>query len=332
MTTTTSDSASAIIEGGSHTGSHLLHVEGYSRTKELPNQQSIIHSESFNVGGRTWRIQYSPRGQGGIHSKHIWLKLVLMDSIDHPYPPRARAAFVFLDQAGNEVPAYTRRVEWNWYAHGGYRFIVLIEREAVEAASPDLVVNDCLKIRCDVAVYIRYRRETRGPSTEGADVTFQVAGEAFRAHRCILAARSPVFKAELFGAMKESTSTGACIRIGDMLPQMGAGQEVVLMAQHLLEAADRYAMQRLKLICEEILCRCLDVNTIASTIVLAEQHSCHRLKEACFVFLKSSPFSLQHVMATSGFEHLIKCFPALLRELISKLGTPCPYVKDSSLQ
>ena len=55
---------------------------------------------------------------------------------------------------------------------------------------------------------------------EGADVTFQVAGEAFRAHRCILAARSPVFKAELFGAMKESTSTGACIRIGDMLPQV----------------------------------------------------------------------------------------------------------------
>lgn len=232
-------------------------------------------------------------------------------------------------------------------------------------ASPDLIVDDCLRIRCDVAVLMRPRTETRGHSTtsmvpppdlhshlshllaarEGADVTFQlVAGEVFRAHKCILAARSPVFKAELFGAMKEST--GTAIRIGDMLPQvfnallhfiytdslppeMAAGQEEVLMAQHLLEAADRYAMQRLKLICEEKLCNSLDVNTIASTMVLAEQHSCHRLKEACFVFLRSSPLSsLQDVMATNGFEHLMKCFPALLREFISKVTTPCPYIYE----
>jgi speckle-type POZ protein len=40
---------------------------------------------------------------------------------------------------------------------------------------------------------------------EGADVTFQVAGEMISAHRCVLAARSQIFMAELFGPMKEKS-------------------------------------------------------------------------------------------------------------------------------
>ncbi|XP_066374673.1 BTB/POZ and MATH domain-containing protein 2-like [Miscanthus floridulus] len=166
-----------------------------------------------------------------------------------------------------------------------------------------------------------------------ADVTFQVAGESFSAHRFLLAARSRVFKAELWGAMKESTATGDCIRIDDMLPQVFKAllhfiytdslpqmeeQEEATMAQHLLEAADRYDMQRLKLICEEKLYRHLDVGTAATTLVLAEQHSCHGLKQACIEFLKS-PDALEAVMETDGFEHLTKSCPVLVKELMSEL-------------
>jgi len=43
-------------------------------------------------------------------------------------------------------------------------------------------------------------------------------------------------------------------------------------------------MQRLKLICEEKLYRHLDVGTAATTLVLAEQHSCRGLKQACIEF------------------------------------------------
>ncbi|CAN6310682.1 unnamed protein product [Urochloa humidicola] len=173
---------------------------------------------------------------------------------------------------------------------------------------------------------------------DGADVTFQVAGETFYAHRYILAARSPVFKAELYGATRESTSTGVggSIRMDgmvprvfeallhfiytDSLPEMMEGQEDVPMAQHLLEATDRYDIQRLKLICEEKLCACLDTNTVATVMVLAEQHHCYSLKTACIEFIKKSPQALDAVMATDGFEHLIKSCPALLRELISRLA------------
>ncbi|PVH31685.1 hypothetical protein PAHAL_9G211500 [Panicum hallii] len=333
----TSDSASAII-GGSVTGSHLLHIEGYSRAKELLLPDETADSESFNVGGRTCRLRYlpSPCPLGVRYPGHIGVGLLLVDTI--PYPACARARFVLLDQAGNEVPACTQSVGWRDYSLPDAPAVgVVFEKAAVEA-SPNLVVNDCFKLRCDVTVMNPFRWEKRGSWTfmEGADVTFQVAGETFGAHKCILAARSPVFKAQLFGAMRESIGTGVCIQIDDIVPRAfnallhfiytdalpemtGQEEEVLIMAQHLLEAADRYAIQRLKQICEEKLCRCLDMNTVANTLVLADQHCCDRLKVACIQFLKSTE-SLEAVMATSGFEHLIQSFPALLRELISELA------------
>jgi len=97
-------------------------------------------------------------------------------------------------------------------------------------------------------------------------------------------------------------------------------QEEALMAQHLLEAADRYDMQRLKLICEDKMCNHLEVSTVATTLSLAEQHNCQGLKEACIEFLMS-PDALEAVLATEGFEHITKSRPALVKELMSKLGT-----------
>ncbi|CAN6283300.1 unnamed protein product [Urochloa humidicola] len=78
-------------------------------------------------------------------------------------------------------------------------------------------------------------------------------------------------------------------------------------------------MQRLKRICEDKLCRHLDVSTAATTLVLAEQHHCHGLKEACVEFLVSRHV-LEEVMATDGFEHLTKSCPALVKEIMSKLA------------
>jgi len=49
-----------------------------------------------------------------------------------------------------------------------------------------------------------------------ADVTISVGDRFFLAHRYVLAARSRVFRAQLFGAMEES-ATG-CVRVEDMEP------------------------------------------------------------------------------------------------------------------
>ncbi|RCV38134.1 hypothetical protein SETIT_8G118000v2 [Setaria italica] len=149
---------------------------------------------------------------------------------------------------------------------------------------------------------------------EGADVDFEVGGMVFAAHRCVLAARSPVSKADLFGpTMEENTSY---IRINDMnaetfqallhyiytdsLPDMN-DQEVGAMAHHLLSAADRFDLQGLKSIMENRLC----------------QRTSY-IGNSCFRFI-ACPENDRAVMATDDVEHLTKSCPSIVRELVTKI-------------
>ncbi|CAM0876152.1 unnamed protein product [Alopecurus aequalis] len=169
----------------------------------------------------------------------------------------------------------------------------------------------------------------------GVDVEFRVDGETFSAHRWVLAARSPVFRAELFGPMKESTTTSA-IRIDDMeahvfkalltfiytdaLPDMDQ-QEEYAMAQHLLVAADRYDLDMLKGVCENKLSTGMDTSSVATILFLADQHNCHQLKAACWEFLRS-PTNLCEAMDSEGFELLTKSCPGVIKELFRSLVVP----------
>ncbi|KAK3120539.1 hypothetical protein QOZ80_9AG0689660 [Eleusine coracana subsp. coracana] len=230
---------------------------------------------------------------------------------------------------------------WKWWMQG--------------KPQPTYIKNDSFRIRCDITVFKEFTTKDASlmrsddvivppsdighhlgrllSSGEGADVEFDVAGETFAAHRCILAARSPVFMAELFGAMKEKTAT--YIRVEDVeagvfkallhfiyndsLPDIEE-DEMVFMAQHLLVAADRYSLDRLKLVCEKELCRCIDTSTVATTLALADQHNCHGLKESCFRFLRTRG-NMTAAMATDGFEHLTRSCSPLVRELVAKVST-----------
>ena len=58
----------------------------------------------------------------------------------------------------------------------------------------------------------------------------------------------------------------------------------VLMAQHLLAAADRYGLDRLRLMCESKLCEEVSIDTVSTTMALAEQHHAAQLKKVCLQF------------------------------------------------
>ncbi|MBA0686180.1 hypothetical protein Goari_013795, partial [Gossypium aridum] len=85
----------------------------------------------------------------------------------------------------------------------------------------DYLKDDCLSVHCSVGVVMSH---TEGPkifsiavppsnighhfgqlleSGKQTDVSFEVDGEFFPAHKLVLAARSPVFRAQLFGPMKD---------------------------------------------------------------------------------------------------------------------------------
>lgn len=172
-------------------------------------------------------------------------------------------------------------------------------------------------------------------SKVGADVEFRVGGETFSAHRSVLAARSPVFRAQLYGPMKEGTTTEV-ICIDDMeahifnallsfiytdaFPDIMQEEEYA-MAQHLLVAADKYDLDRLKLICEDKLSRGISTSSVATFLALADQHHCHDLKAACLEFL-SSPTNLVAAMESEGFEFLTKSCPGVIKDLLMSQVVP----------
>jgi speckle-type POZ protein len=138
--------------------------------------------------------------------------------------------------------------------------------------------------------------------------------------------------AELFGPMKENTATH--VRIEDMdagvfkamldfiytdeLPKVDDG-EAMDMTQHLLVAADRYNLERLKSICERELCNNISPKTAASMLTLCDQHTtCHGLREACFKFLASVP-NLQATVVTDEYKHLKTLCPDILEQLVANL-------------
>uniref|UniRef100_A0A0E0MHF4 BTB domain-containing protein n=1 Tax=Oryza punctata TaxID=4537 RepID=A0A0E0MHF4_ORYPU len=159
---------------------------------------------------------------------------------------------------------------------------------------------------------------------ETADVRFGVRGETFPAQRCVLAAQSPVFRAELLGSMKEHAAR--TIRVDDMkVPVFAAlfyfiytdelseiyDERVATMAAHLLVAADR-----LKKSCEDKIVRHLDVGTAATSLALAELHGCPRLKEVILWFLVASPEKSKTIMASEEYQHVITDFPSIATEIV----------------
>lgn len=57
------------------------------------------------------------------------------------------------------------------------------------------------------------------------------------------------------------------------------------MIQHLLATADLYDLGRLKTLCEVFLCEELNVDNVATTLALAEQHQFLQLKAFCLKFV-----------------------------------------------
>ena len=61
----------------------------------------------------------------------------------------------------------------------------------------------------------------------------------------------------------------------------------------------------------------MDAGTVASTLVLAEQHGCSRLKAKCIEFIAGgSQENLDAMLAMEGYKHLVASSPSVLAELL----------------
>ncbi|TVU42538.1 hypothetical protein EJB05_08950, partial [Eragrostis curvula] len=268
-------------------------IEGYSRHQRL-GARECIQSAAFDVGGYSWCISYYPDD-----SDDMALYVTLLTEAAELFITR----FASIDGERNPSWGTSKFMKWTELEESSY------------------LRDDLLVIECDITVISKESEALPGASlvhvppsdiledfsklermTVGTDVTFTIDGEVFPAHKIVLAARSPVFMVQLYGPLAEGNNWES-ITVEDMqptvfksllyfiytdsLPDMehlddGDHRE---MAKHLLAAADWYAMDRLKLICEEMLCRIVDAKTAETMLALAEQYGCRDLKEACLQYI-----------------------------------------------
>ncbi|MEW5309029.1 MAG: hypothetical protein WDW38_000942 [Sanguina aurantia] len=174
-------------------------------------------------------------------------------------------------------------------------------------------------------------------SGKGADFTFLVEGESMKVHKIILEARSEVFARQLNSNMRESAEGVVPIQdikapvframlvfiYTDALPEEleGPGNMDVAMAQHLLVAADRYGLDRLRRICERRLCETVDIRTVATTLTLAEQNNGEELKKVCLEFVSKN---LSEVLRTEGYLHMTHSCPSLQSEILATIASAEP--------
>ncbi|KAF6993071.1 hypothetical protein CFC21_010011 [Triticum aestivum] len=299
----------------------------YEQIKHLSVNQ-VISSDVVSVGQHMWRIDCYPRGLEkhsdkdngnyvSLYLRHLSssrsvnaiLDAFLMDRNDNPSEARKTTELHKFKIKGDPL----KRDDW-----GYNRFVA---RRVLEE---NYVVEGHITFVCTIIV-MRDTPVTVPPSDignhlgclldqpYGTDVSFTVDGETFPVNRAILAARSPVFRAELFGSMAEATMSS--ITLHDIMPSTfkrmlrfiytdefpttedNPSNEVLF---DLLAAADRYALDRLKLMCVQKLWDNVSMDTVIDIQACAEMYNCPELKDKCIDFIARKKESKKQPESSSG--------------------------------
>ncbi|RAL38960.1 hypothetical protein DM860_014786 [Cuscuta australis] len=340
-------------------GSHRFVIQGYSLAKGMGIGKHIA-SDNFTVGGHQWAIYFYPDGKNPEdNSTYVSVFIALASE---GTDVRALFELTLIDQSGKgrhkvhshfdrslETGPYTLKYRGSMWGYKRFFRRVMLE-------TSDYLKDDCLKINCTVGVVRSTIDLATLPSIhvpdsdigahfgmllenmEESDITFNVSGEKFRAHKLVMAARSPIFRSEFFDGQESDEMD---IAVSNMEPKVfkamlhfvytdallvddlesSSSSSITSVADELaaklLEAADRYDLGRLKQMCEAYLCKDITVDSVAKMLALADCYHAMELKAVCLRFAAEN---LAAVMQTDGFEYLKENCPSLQSELLKTVA------------
>jgi speckle-type POZ protein len=218
---------------GTVTASHNFEVTNFPMLDGM-GIGKFVSSSTFTVGGCDWRIDFYPDGNDAAN-QGAYVSVFLYFVRGTGGASVTLSFSLLLGNSSEQVTETSARRTFE-SAGGDWGFNKLIEKSSLRESLRRLNNHGCFTVRCVLTVREAPRTEDVDAgavvvpqpklrrdlaemlkSGEGADVTFSVGDQRlFPAHRCILAARSMVFRAELFGAMKEKDAQR--IVIDDMEP------------------------------------------------------------------------------------------------------------------
>ncbi|GJT02813.1 BTB/POZ and MATH domain-containing protein 3-like protein isoform X1 [Tanacetum coccineum] len=182
----------------------------------------------------------------------------------------------------------------------------------------------------DMGQNLKYLLETE----TGCDIAFRIKGETFKGHKLILAARSPVFRAQFFGLVGNPNMDE--VELEDIEPSIFKELIYVVVFQIFFvsllcdigsldsdtcsKGINRNGLtpDRVNELCEAQLCEEVNADTVAATLSLADQHRCSQLKAIC---LKFAAANLGAVMQTEGYKYVEQTCPLLLSELLETVAS-----------
>ncbi|KAK8758571.1 hypothetical protein V5799_003796 [Amblyomma americanum] len=260
---------------------------------------------------------------------------------------RAEAVVFIVNASGQEsnkqyMSIRLFRGERNWC------FCQFIRMSALEIDLSPFLLAGNLRIRCELTVIRGY---VSAPGRFGsanaevfqhglsddlgalldrgdlADVTIQVVGGTHRAHKAVLAARSPVFRAMFSHEVYEAQGF---IKITDMdydvlgallrFIYTGRTPQLAQLAGPLFAAADKYFIPQLRNLCEEALIEGLDVENAPAALILADQHNAAVLRRSVMDFICAHG---REVTQTPGWDDLVVNRADLVKEVVRVLSSRC---------
>jgi len=290
----------------------------------------------------SWRLDLVPNLADTNYSYAVYLHL--LSSSGRTVPVKFSVSLLnderkpFYTKALNDVCVFSDD-------NGGfYGFSEFIRKETLFNESNGFLAEDKLTVCCEGSALIS-SETVSGPmelvdlelakdfavlfeSQYFSDVTIKVQETEFRVHKAILAARAPLFAAMLeYDAQVRGES---CIQISDLDPDVvrellrfiysGRASNLERLDARLLPAADKYGMERLKVLCEESLRANLTAETAGSTLLLAEVHSLEDLKKHTLEFISSH---MLEVMNTDAWKCVEVAHPLLFSEVCYSVITRC---------
>lgn len=261
-----------------------------------------------------WRLELEEITRLGITTLSI--RLIMCES------PASRSIltkskFSILDK--NRVEVNIRECEHQFsHSQKSHEISKFIEVDALFSSEDSLLPECTLTIYCEIdtregivpveippseiANNLVYLFESR----DFSDVTLNVGEKEFKAHKALLAARSPIFRRMFTNNMKESnlntveiTDLGSDVvdsmlryvyTDGHSFEEISNGDqkdpyERRNIAIGLLRAADKYQMDRLKAICEHELYNQISKDNVVEILISAEIYNAARLKYLAIEFI-----------------------------------------------
>ncbi|XP_009277948.1 PREDICTED: speckle-type POZ protein-like isoform X1 [Aptenodytes forsteri] len=293
--------------------SYMWTINNFSFCREEMGE--VLKSSTFSSGPNDkmkWCLRVNPKGLDDESKDYLSLYLLLVSCPKSEV--RAKFKFSLLNAKREETKAMESQRAYRFVQGKDWGFKKFIRRDFLLDEANGLLPDDKLTLFCEVSV-VQDSVNISGQSntntlkvpecrlaedlgnlwetTRFTDCSFYVGGQEFKAHKSVLAARSPVFNAMFEHEMEESKKNR--VEINDVDPEVfkemmrfiytGKAPNLEKMADNLLAAADKYALERLKVMCEEALCSNLSVENVADILILADLHSAEQLKAQAIDFI-----------------------------------------------